>query len=364
MGPRAMRRQLLVHLMGLLRMRRRSLLLWMEGPESLLLWRCIVSQIGRAGGRWRRARVLCVRVRRVPIGGRLRISRGRMARVGHARGGLLVRVPWLCRRLLVRGSGRVVGSLPLPVRRVVVIAWVARVAWIAWITMVLMADCKRLVPRPSSAVIRMCWVRPAAFTQREGPFSSLPLPLVRVAIPFHRVSIIVAHRLQARPLGVIFHRVRGRSHWIFSSSIHIIGCGGPTVVERPRGRRTRERLWLAARPRWDAMGGHSRVSALIMRRRSSMILRRPVSLHLGSIVASSRRSRGAASGIVRSRLVWGLRSPKRREVCSCRVHSRGRVDRRAIRRARRGCRRRRGVVRLRLRGLSESRKATAEHRRD
>lgn len=237
--------------------------------------------------------------------------------------------------------------------------------------MVLMADpIWLLAPRPSSAVIRVRWVRPAVFAERERSFPSLPLTLVRLAIPFHRISFIVAHLLHARPFRVIFHRVRGRSHRIVSSSVCVIGCRRPTVVGCPRGRRTRKRLWLAARPRWDAMGGHSRVAALLMLRRSSLVLGRSVALHLGSIVASLRRCRGAASGIVRSRLIGRLRSPKRRKVCRGRVHPRGRVNRRAIRRTRRGSRRRWGVVRLlrllrrRLRGLSEGGKATAKHRRD
>src|SRR5699024_1385456 len=117
--PRALWRQRLVHLMGLLRMGRGSLLLWIERSKPLLLRGRVVSQIGWTGSLRRRARVLCVRVGRVPIGGRLRISRGRVARVRHTRGRLLVRVPWLCCRLLVRRSGRIVGGLPLPVRRVV-----------------------------------------------------------------------------------------------------------------------------------------------------------------------------------------------------------------------------------------------------
>lgn len=195
-------------------------------------------------------------------------------------------MPRLRCRLLVRRSGRIIGGLSLPVRRVVVLAWVA---WIAGIAMILMASpIWLLTPGPSSAVIGVRWVGPAVFAQRERPFPSLPLTLVHLAIPFHRVSFIVAHRLHPRPLGVIFHRVRGRSHRIVPSSVHVVGRGRPAMVGRPRGRRARERLRLAARPRWDAMSGHPRVAALLMLWRSSVILRRPISLHLWSIVASLR----------------------------------------------------------------------------
>lgn len=82
------------------------------------------------------------------------------------------------------------------------------------------------------------------------------------------------------------------------------------------------------------MRRYSRVSALIDRW-PPMVLGGPIPLHFGRVVTGLRRRRSAAaSRVVGSRLFGGLRSPEGSEVGRGRVHSRRRVDSRAISRTR------------------------------
>lgn len=82
------------------------------------------------------------------------------------------------------------------------------------------------------------------------------------------------------------------------------------------------------------MRRYSRVSALI-ERRAPVILWGSVPLHFGSVVIGLRRRRSAAaSRVIGSRLLGGLRSPEGSEIGGGRVHPRGRVDCRAVSRSR------------------------------
>lgn len=93
MRPRTMWRRLLVHVMLRLLVRRRRLLVWVERAKSMPIRGGVVSQWWRAAGALRRRTlVLPVGMLLVSIGGRLRISRGRVASVGGARRRRLVRV--------------------------------------------------------------------------------------------------------------------------------------------------------------------------------------------------------------------------------------------------------------------------------
>lgn len=119
-------------------------------------------------------------------------------------------------------------------------------------------------------------------------------------------------------------------HVIIPPSVHIVACGGTALVERPCREAARERFWLAARPRRYALRRYSRVSALVARR-SSVVLWGAVSLHFGGVLLGLWRRRSvAASRVVGSRLLGGLRSPEGWEIGRSRVHSRGGVDRLAI----------------------------------
>lgn len=199
MRPGTMWWRLLVHGMRGLLMRWRSLLVRMERAESMTIGGGIVPQRWGATGALRRwTLVLPVVMRRVSIRRRLRISRGRVTSVGGARRRGLIRVPWMCPRGLVRCARRVVGSgLSLPRPGVVLVARIA---------MLRVTGPVRLhVPLPMCTIIRMRWMGPPAITHRECPFPSLPITLVRFAFALHPIPIIVADRLQTRPLGIIFH---------------------------------------------------------------------------------------------------------------------------------------------------------------
>ena len=63
-------------------------------------------------------------------------------------------------------------SLPVP-----------RVVLVARIAMLLVACAVGLLASlPRRTVICMRWMRPAAIAHRQGPFTSLPLPLIRLAV--------------------------------------------------------------------------------------------------------------------------------------------------------------------------------------